>query len=104
MDPVWHSQRGHFLDAAGRGVVSILYAAGIILAGIAMLAIGGWRSAGRECPSSPSALQAADHEQPGRNHHRMTPEAIEEAGSLIVLPTVVGFLVALYPVLTESYE
>jgi zinc transporter ZupT len=35
--------------------------------------------------------------------HAMIPEAIEEAGSLIVLPTVVGFLVALYPALAESF-
>jgi hypothetical protein len=33
----------------------------------------------------------------------MIPEAIEEAGSMIVLPTVVGFLVALYPALSESF-
>jgi CRP-like cAMP-binding protein len=35
--------------------------------------------------------------------HAMIPEAIEEAGSMIVLPTVMGFLVALYPALTESF-
>jgi zinc transporter ZupT len=35
--------------------------------------------------------------------HAMIPEAIEEAGSMIVLPTVVGFLVALYPALSESF-
>ncbi|QEX24364.1 hypothetical protein FRZ61_43050 [Hypericibacter adhaerens] len=34
--------------------------------------------------------------------HAMIPEAIEEAGSLIVLPTVAGFLFALYLALTES--
>jgi hypothetical protein len=33
----------------------------------------------------------------------MIPEAIDEAGSLIVLPTVAGFLVALYPALAESF-
>ena len=33
--------------------------------------------------------------------HAMTPEAIEEAGSLIVLPTTAGFLAALYLELTE---
>jgi zinc transporter ZupT len=36
--------------------------------------------------------------------HAMIPEAIEEAGSLIVLPTVAGFLVALYPSLTETFH
>jgi CRP-like cAMP-binding protein len=36
--------------------------------------------------------------------HAMIPEAIEEAGSLIVLPTVLGFLAALYPALTESFH
>jgi CRP-like cAMP-binding protein len=35
--------------------------------------------------------------------HAMIPEAIDEAGSLIVLPTVAGFLVALYPALAESF-
>jgi hypothetical protein len=34
--------------------------------------------------------------------HAMIPEAIDEAGSLIVLPTVAGFLAALYPALAES--
>jgi hypothetical protein len=33
----------------------------------------------------------------------MIPEAIEEAGSLIVLPTVAGFLSALYLALAEYY-
>jgi len=33
--------------------------------------------------------------------HVMIPEAIEEAGSLIVLPTTAGFLTALYLALTE---
>jgi zinc transporter ZupT len=33
--------------------------------------------------------------------HAMIPEAIEEAGSLIVLPTVAGFLAALYLALAE---
>jgi len=33
--------------------------------------------------------------------HVMMPEAIEEAGSLIVLPTTAGFLTALYLALTE---
>jgi CRP-like cAMP-binding protein len=36
--------------------------------------------------------------------HAMIPEAIDEAGSLIVLPTVAGFLAALYPALTESFS
>ncbi|MFO1057670.1 MAG: cyclic nucleotide-binding domain-containing protein [Dongiaceae bacterium] len=36
--------------------------------------------------------------------HAMIPEAIEEAGSLIVLPTVAGFLAALYPALEESFH
>jgi CRP-like cAMP-binding protein len=35
--------------------------------------------------------------------HAMIPEAIEEAGSLIVLPTVAGFLSALYLALAEYY-
>jgi zinc transporter ZupT len=35
--------------------------------------------------------------------HAMIPEAIDEAGSLIVLPTVAGFLAALYPALNESF-
>lgn len=35
--------------------------------------------------------------------HAMIPEAIDEAGSLIVLPTVAGFLAALYPALAESF-
>jgi len=34
--------------------------------------------------------------------HAMIPESIDEAGSLIVLPTVAGFLAALYPALAES--
>ena len=36
--------------------------------------------------------------------HAMIPEAIDEAGSLIVLPTVAGFLAALYPALAESFH
>jgi len=35
--------------------------------------------------------------------HAMIPEAIDEAGSLIVLPTVAGFLFALYLALTETF-
>jgi hypothetical protein len=34
--------------------------------------------------------------------HSMIPEAIEEAGSLIVLPTVGGFLFAFYLAISES--
>jgi hypothetical protein len=33
--------------------------------------------------------------------HAMIPEAIDEAGSLIVLPTTAGFLAALYLALAE---
>ena len=33
----------------------------------------------------------------------MIPEAIEEGGSLIVLPTVAGFLAALYLALAEHF-
>ena len=36
--------------------------------------------------------------------HAMIPEALDEAGSLIVLPTVAGFLAALYPALSESFH
>jgi CRP-like cAMP-binding protein len=36
--------------------------------------------------------------------HAMIPEAIDEAGSLIVLPTVAGFLAALYPALEEAFH
>ena len=35
--------------------------------------------------------------------HAMIPEAIDEGGSLIVLPTVAGFLAALYLALTEHF-
>jgi len=35
--------------------------------------------------------------------HAMIPEAIEEAGSLIVLPTVGGFLFAFYLALGEMF-
>ena len=36
--------------------------------------------------------------------HAMIPEALDEAGSLIVLPTVAGFLAALYPALSETFH
>jgi zinc transporter ZupT len=36
--------------------------------------------------------------------HAMLPEALDEAGSLIVLPTVAGFLAALYPALSETFH
>ncbi len=36
--------------------------------------------------------------------HAMIPEAIEEAGSLIVLPTVAGFLFAFYLSLSEAFH
>jgi CRP-like cAMP-binding protein len=35
--------------------------------------------------------------------HAMIPEAIDEGGSLVVLPTVAGFLFALYLALTEAF-
>lgn len=35
--------------------------------------------------------------------HAMIPVALEEGGSLVVLPTVAGFLFALYLALTESF-
>src|SRR5262249_32754492 len=35
--------------------------------------------------------------------HAMIPVALEEGGSLVVLPTVAGFLVALYLALVESF-
>jgi CRP-like cAMP-binding protein len=36
--------------------------------------------------------------------HAMIPEAIEEGGSLVVLPTVAGFLFALYLALAEAFR
>jgi hypothetical protein len=35
--------------------------------------------------------------------HAMIPVALEEGGSLVVLPTVAGFLFALYLALAESF-
>jgi len=35
--------------------------------------------------------------------HAMIPESIDHGGSLVVLPTVAGFLFALYLALTESF-
>jgi hypothetical protein len=35
--------------------------------------------------------------------HAMIPVALEEGGSLVVLPTVAGFLFALYLALSESF-
>ena len=35
--------------------------------------------------------------------HAMIPEAIHEGGSLVVMPTVAGFLFALYVSLTEAF-
>jgi len=35
--------------------------------------------------------------------HAMIPVVREEGGSLVVLPTVAGFLFALYPALAESF-
>jgi len=35
--------------------------------------------------------------------HAMIPEAIHEGGSLVVLPTVAGFLFALYLSLSETF-
>jgi len=35
--------------------------------------------------------------------HAMIPEAIDEGGSLVVLPTVAGFLVALFLTLQEAF-
>jgi hypothetical protein len=35
--------------------------------------------------------------------HAMIPAALEEGGSLVVLPTVAGFLFAPYPALAESF-
>ncbi len=35
--------------------------------------------------------------------HAMIPEAINEGGSLVVLPTVAGFLFALYLALIASF-
>jgi len=35
--------------------------------------------------------------------HAMIPESIDEGGSLVVLPTVAGFLFALYLALEEAF-
>jgi zinc transporter ZupT len=35
--------------------------------------------------------------------HAMIPEAIDEGGSLVVLPTVAGFLFALFLALNSSF-
>ena len=35
--------------------------------------------------------------------HAMIPESIHEGGSLVVLPTVAGFLLALYLPLAEAF-
>jgi hypothetical protein len=35
--------------------------------------------------------------------HAMIPEAIDKGGSLVVLPTVAGFLFALFLALTASF-
>ena len=36
--------------------------------------------------------------------HAMIPEALDEGGSLVVLPTVTGFLFALYVALDEAFR
>jgi len=74
----------------------------MILAGIAAAVVGNMLLAGSESTTAVFAQALAGGAILALVAHTMIPEAIDEGGSIIVLPTVAGFLVALYLALVES--
>jgi CRP-like cAMP-binding protein len=74
----------------------------MILAGIASAVLGHVFLAGSESTTAVFVQALAGGAILALVAHTMIPEAIDEGGSVIVLPTVAGFLVALYLALVES--
>jgi len=74
----------------------------VIAAGVAAAVLGNLALAGTESLTAVYCQALAGGAILALIAHTMIPEAIDEGGSVIVLPTVAGFLVALYLALIES--
>ena len=93
---------GAMLKKAGIRTRSIfLLWSSVIVAGV-LAAIGGYVAlAGAESVTGAVAQALAGGAILALVAHTLIPEAIEEGGSLIVLPTVAGFVIALYLAMVE---
>jgi zinc transporter ZupT len=75
----------------------------VLLAGVVAAAVGKAFIGSNEALAAIFAQALAGGAVLALVAHAMIPVALEEGGSLVVLPTVAGFLFALYLALTESF-
>jgi zinc transporter ZupT len=75
----------------------------VLIAGVLAAIAGKVFLGGTETPTGPFVPAIAGGAVLALIAHAMIPEAIEDAGSLIVLPTVAGFLFAFYLSLSETF-
>jgi zinc transporter ZupT len=96
---------GAMLQKAGfrRGTIFLLWST-VLIAGMVAAALGRALLGGTDSLTAVFCQAIAGGAVLALIAHAMIPEAIDEAGSLIVLPTVAGFLAALYPALMESFN
>ena len=90
--------RAGYRPAAIFGLWSTVLVAGVVAAAIGKVFIGS-----SEALAAIFAQALAGGAVLALVAHAMIPVALEEGGSLVVLPTVAGFLFALYLALTESF-
>jgi hypothetical protein len=75
----------------------------VLVGGVVAAAVGKAFIGSNEALAAIFAQALAGGAVPALVAHGMIPVALEEGGSLVVLPTVAGFLFALYLALTESF-
>src|SRR5262249_47818523 len=75
----------------------------VLVAGVVAAAAGKLLVAGAESQTAIFSQAIAGGAVLALISHAMIPEAIDEGGSLVVLPTVAGFLFALYLALNEAF-
>jgi len=75
----------------------------VIVAGVAAAVLSYVGLAGSESLAAVFCQALAGGAILGLTVHTLIPEAIDEGGSLVVLPTVAGFVIALYLSLVESF-
>ena len=91
-------RKAGFRPKAIFGLWSTVLVAGVVAAGLGKLLLASseaWPTRLCEAIAGGAVLALITH--------AMIPEAIEEAGSAVVLPTVAGFLFGLYLALTQAF-
>lgn len=91
-------RKAGFRPKAIFGLWSTVLVAGVVAAGLGKLLLASseaWPALLCEAIAGGAVLALITH--------AMIPEAIEEAGSAVVLPTVAGFLFGLYLALTQAF-